>query len=161
MHSNLGIHFFERKTCMKAVVTRVTEASVVINGICVGEIGKGFLVLLGIAPEDTEAEAARLADRVCGVRVFEDENGKMNRNLEAVGGELLVVSQFTLFADLKSRRPGFSGAAKPDVAVPLYEKFMEECRARGFHVEHGEFGADMKVASVNDGPVTLLFDTAG
>ncbi|MCI5732290.1 MAG: D-aminoacyl-tRNA deacylase [Eubacterium sp.] len=144
---------------MKAVVTRVTEASVTIEGRVNGKIGTGFLVLLGIAPEDTEADAVRLADRVCGVRVFEDENGKMNRNLESVGGELLVVSQFTLFADLKSRRPGFSGAAKPDVAIPLYEKFMAECAARGFHVEHGEFGADMQVASVNDGPVTLLFDT--
>lgn len=149
---------------MRAVVTRVTEASVVINGECAGRIGTGrigtgFLVLLGIAPEDTEAEAVRLADRICGVRVFEDENGKMNRNLEAVEGELLVVSQFTLFADLKSRRPGFSHAAKPATAIPLYEKFMEECRQRGFHVEHGEFGADMKVSSVNDGPVTLLFDT--
>lgn len=145
---------------MRAVVTRVTEASVKIDGKVNGEIGKGFLVLLGIAPEDTEAEAVRLADKVCGVRVFEDENGKMNLNLETAGGELLVVSQFTLFADLKSRRPGFSGAAKPDIAIPLYEKFMSECAARGFHVEHGEFGADMKVASVNDGPVTLLFDTA-
>lgn len=144
---------------MKAVVTRVTGASVTIEGRVNGKIGTGFLVLLGIAPEDTEADAVRLADRVCGVRVFEDENGKMNRNLESVGGELLVVSQFTLFADLKSRRPGFSGAAKPDVAIPLYEKFMAECAARGFHVEHGEFGADMQVASVNDGPVTLLFDT--
>lgn len=151
----------EMEVYMKAVVTRVTEASVTIEETCVGKIAGGFLVLLGIAPEDTEAEAVRLADRVCGVRVFEDENGKMNRNLEAAGGALLVVSQFTLFADLRSRRPGFSGAARPDVAVPLYEKFMEECRARGFHVEHGEFGADMKVASVNDGPVTLLFDTAG
>ena len=144
---------------MKAVVTRVTEASVTIEGRVNGKIGTGFLVLLGIAPEDTEADAIRLADRVCGVRVFEDENGKMNRNLESVGGELLVVSQFTLFADLKSRRPGFSGAAKPDVAIPLYKKFMMECEERGFHVEHGEFGADMQVASVNDGPVTLLFDT--
>lgn len=144
---------------MKAVVTRVTEASVTIEGRVNGKIGTGFLVLLGVAPEDTEADAIRLADRVCGVRVFEDENGKMNRNLESVGGELLVVSQFTLFADLKSRRPGFSGAAKPDVAIPLYEKFLAECAARGFHVEHGEFGADMQVASVNDGPVTLLFDT--
>lgn len=144
---------------MKAVVTRVTEASVTIDGKVNGKIGKGFLVLLGIAPEDTEKEAVYLADRVCGVRVFEDENGKMNLNLETAGGELLVVSQFTLFADLKSRRPGFSGAAKPDIAVPLYERFMEECEAKGFHVEHGEFGADMKVASVNDGPVTLLFDT--
>ncbi len=144
---------------MKAVVTRVIEATVTINGKVKGKIGRGFLVLLGIAPNDTEKEAVYLADRVCGVRVFEDENGKMNLNLEKVCGELLVVSQFTLFADLKSRRPGFSGAAKPDVAVPLYEKFMEECEARGFHVEHGEFGADMQVASVNDGPVTLLFDT--
>lgn len=144
---------------MKAVVTRVTEASVTIDGKVNGKIGRGFLVLLGIGPNDTEKEAVYLADRVCGVRVFEDENGKMNLNLEKAGGELLVVSQFTLFADLKSRRPGFSGAAKPDIAMPLYEKFMEECEARGFHVEHGEFGADMQVASVNDGPVTLLFDT--
>ncbi len=144
---------------MKAVVTRVTEASVTIDGKVNGKIDKGFLVLLGIAPNDTEKEAVYLADRLCGVRVFEDENGKMNLNLEKAGGEILVVSQFTLFADLKSRRPGFSGAARPDVAVPLYERFMEECQARGFHVEHGEFGADMQVASVNDGPVTLLFDT--
>ena len=100
-----------------------------------------------------------MADKVCGVRVFEDDGGKMNLNLDAVGGALLVVSQFTLYADLKSRRPGFSGAAKPALAIPLYERFMEECRARGFQVEHGEFGADMKVASINDGPVTLLFDT--
>ena len=144
---------------MKAVVTRVTDASVRINEEITGQIGKGFLVLLGIGPEDTEAQAIRLADKVCGVRVFEDENGKMNLNLETVGGELLIISQFTLYADLKSRRPGFSGAAKPDLAIPLYEKFMAECAARGFHVEHGEFGADMKVASTNDGPVTLLFDT--
>ncbi len=144
---------------MRAVVTRVTEARVAIDGKINGQIGKGFLVLLGIAPEDTEETAVWLADRVCGVRVFEDGNGKMNLNLEAVQGELLVVSQFTLFADLKSRRPGFSGAAKPDTAIPLYEKFMEECRIRGFHVEHGEFGADMQVMSVNDGPVTLLFDS--
>lgn len=144
---------------MKAVVTRVTEASVTIDGRVTGEIGQGFLVLLGIGPEDTEAEAVRLADKVCGVRVFEDDGGKMNLNLDAVGGALLVVSQFTLYADLKSRRPGFSGAAKPALAIPLYEQFMEECRARGFQVEHGEFGEDMKVASVNDGPVTLLFDT--
>lgn len=145
---------------MKAVVTRVTEASVTIDGKVTGKISRGFLVLLGIAPQDTEKDAVYLADRICGVRVFSDENGKMNLNLETVGGELLVVSQFTLYADLKSRRPGFTGAAKPETAVPLYEKFMEECERRGFHVEHGQFGADMKVASVNDGPVTLLFDTA-
>lgn len=145
---------------MRAVVTRVSEASVTIDSAVAGKIGKGFLVLLGVAPEDTEAEAVRLADKVCGCRVFEDENGKMNLNLETVGGELLIISQFTLYADLKSRRPGFSYAAKPDIAIPLYEKFKDECRNRGFHVECGEFGADMKVASVNDGPVTLLFDTA-
>ena len=144
---------------MRAVVTRVEEASVTIDGRINGKIGQGFLVLLGIAPEDTVETAVYLAYRVFGVSVFEDEKGKMNLNLEKVGGELLVVSQFTLFADLGSRRPGFSRAAKPEVAIPLYEKFMEECEARGFHVEHGEFGADMKVASVNDGPVTLLFDT--
>ena len=100
-----------------------------------------------------------MADKVCGLRVFEDENEKMNLNLEAVGGSLLVVSQFTLYADTKSRRPGFTGAARPDVAVPLYEAFMEACRKRGFQVEHGEFGADMQVFSQNDGPVTILLDT--
>ncbi len=146
---------------MKAVVTRVTEASVIIEETIHGKIETGFLVLLGVGPDDTEEDAMKLADKVCGVRVFEDESGKMNRNLEQVNGELLVVSQFTLYADLKSRRPGFSGAAKPDAAIPLYERFMSACMDRGFHVEHGEFGADMKVASVNDGPVTLLFDTRG
>ena len=144
---------------MKAVVTRVKSASVTIDGKVNGQIGQGFLVLLGVGPQDTEAQALRLADKVCGCRVFEDENGKMNLNLAAVGGSLLVVSQFTLYADLKSRRPGFSHAAKPELAIPLYEKFMDACRALGFAVEHGEFGADMQVASVNDGPVTLLFDT--
>lgn len=144
---------------MRAVVTRVSQASVVIDGQTVGEIGTGFLVLLGIAPEDTEAQAEKLADKVCGLRVFSDEAGKMNLNLEAAGGELLVVSQFTLYADIKSRRPGFTKAAKPDIAIPLYEKFMDCCRNRGFHVEHGEFGADMAVSSVNDGPVTIWMDT--
>lgn len=144
---------------MRAVVTRVSSASVTIDGETVGRIGTGFLVLLGIAPEDTQAQAEKLADKICGLRVFSDEAGKMNRNLETVGGALLVVSQFTLFADLKSRRPGFTKAAKPDVAVPLYETFLELCRRRGFPVEHGRFGADMAVASVNDGPVTLWLDT--
>ncbi len=144
---------------MRAVVTRVRHASVTIDGHLNGKIGHGFLILLGIAPEDTEAEAIKLADKICGCRVFDDENGKMNRNLATVGGELLVVSQFTLFADLRSRRPGFTGAAKPDLAIPLYEKFMAECENHGFHVEHGEFGADMQVESCNDGPITLLFDT--
>ena len=144
---------------MRAVVTRVKNASVEIDGRVNGSIDQGFLVLLGVGPNDTEAQAIKMADKVCGLRVFEDENGKMNRNLEAVGGSLLVVSQFTLYADTKSRRPGFTGAAKPDTAVPLYEKFMAECEGRGFHVEHGEFGADMQVFSQNDGPVTILFDT--
>ena len=144
---------------MRAVVTRVASASVTIAGKVVGEIGRGFLVLLGVGPDDTEAQADKLADKIVGLRVFEDENEKMNLNLSAVGGRLLVVSQFTLYADTKSRRPGFTGAAKPDVAVPLYERFLSACGRLGFPTEHGSFGADMQVASVNDGPVTILFDT--
>lgn len=144
---------------MRAVVTRVKGASVETGGQKIGQIRQGFLVLLGVGPGDTGAQAARMADKVCGLRVFEDENGKMNRNLETVGGSLLVVSQFTLYADTKSRRPGFTGAARPEIAVPLYEQFMAECAGRGFHVEHGDFGADMQVYSQNDGPVTILLDT--
>ena len=144
---------------MRAVVTRVKNASVTIGGKVNGEIGQGFLVLLGVAPSDTEAQAVKMADKVCGLRIFEDENEKMNLNLEAVGGSLLVVSQFTLYADTRSRRPGFSHAAKPEVAIHLYERFMDECRSRGFQEEHGEFGADMQVFSQNDGPVTILLDT--
>ena len=144
---------------MRAVVTRVKEAAVVIEGKINGEIQQGFLVLLGIGPDDTENEAVKLASKICNLRIFSDANGKMNLDLAAVGGALLIVSQFTLFAELKSRRPGFSGAAKPDLAVPLYEKFMAQCQALGFPVEHGEFGADMQVHSVNDGPVTLIMDT--
>lgn len=143
---------------MRAVITRVKNARVEIDGAVNGAIEQGFLVLLGIAPTDTEAQAIKLADKVCGLRVFEDEQGKMNLNLEAAGGKLLVVSQFTLYADCKSRRPGFTGAAKPDIAIPLYERFMAQCRERGFVVEHGEFGADMQVFSQNDGPVTILLD---
>lgn len=146
---------------MRAVVTRVRSASVTIDGRVNGAIGQGYLVLLGIAPEDTEDTAVKLADKICNLRIFEDENEKMNLNLEQVGGSILVVSQFTLFADTSSRRPGFTGAARPPVAIPLYEKFMAHCRTRGFTVEHGEFGADMQVESINDGPVTILFDTAG
>ena len=144
---------------MRAVVTRVKNASVTIDGKVNGEISQGFLVLLGVAPADTEAQAVKMADKVCGLRIFEDENEKMNLNLSAVGGELLVVSQFTLYADTRSRRPGFTGAAKPELAEPLYEFFLEECARRGFPPQHGRFGADMAVASVNDGPVTILFDT--
>ena len=143
---------------MRAVVTRVSSASVSIGGTVEGAIEQGFLVLLGVGPGDTEAVCDKLAEKICNLRVFEDENGRMNLSLEQVGGALLVVSQFTLYADTSSRRPGFTGAARPDLAVPLYERFMEQCRRRGFQVEHGTFGADMQVASVNDGPVTILFD---
>lgn len=144
---------------MRAVVMRVREAHVDIEGKTVGRTDGGFLVLLGVAPADTEKECDHLADKVCGLRIFEDENGKMNLNLEQVGGSLLVISQFTLFADCKSRRPGFTGAARPDTAIPLYQRFLAQCEGRGFHVEHGEFGADMQVFSQNDGPVTILLDT--
>ena len=145
---------------MRAVVTRVTEASVSIDGQVRGKIGDGFLVLLGIAPEDTEAQAKRLADKICSLRVFSDEAGKMNVDLAAIGGSVLVVSQFTLFANCKKgNRPSFVGAAGPDHAIPLYERFMEIIREKGFAVEHGEFGALMEVASVNDGPVTIWMDT--
>ncbi|NMA24388.1 MAG: D-tyrosyl-tRNA(Tyr) deacylase [Clostridiales bacterium] len=144
---------------MRAVVTRVSSASVTVGGRVTGEIGQGLLVLLGIAPADTPEHAAKLADKITGLRIFEDGNGKMNLNLASVNGSLLVVSQFTLYADLKSRRPGFSGAAKPETAVPLYELFIEECRKAGFNTQSGVFGAHMKVASVNDGPVTIVIDT--
>ena len=146
---------------MRAVITRVREASVTIEGRVNGAIGQGFLVLLGVGPNDTETVCDRLAEKICNLRIFEDGNGKMNRSLEQVGGSLLVVSQFTLYADTSSRRPGFTGAAKPDLAIPLYQRFLDRCRARGFDVQHGEFGADMQVFSVNDGPVTLLLDTDG
>lgn len=146
---------------MRAVVTRVSSASVTVGGRVTGEIGQGFLVLLGIAPTDTPEHAAKLADKITGLRIFEDGNGKMNLNLASVNGSLLIVSQFTLYADLKSRRPGFTGAAKPEAAVPLYELFIEECRKAGFNTQSGVFGAHMKVASVNDGPVTIIIDTDG
>ena len=144
---------------MRAVVTRVKSASVEIDGKINGSIGKGFLVLLGVHVDDTEVEALKIADKICGLRVFEDENGKMNRALADVGGELLIVSQFTLFADCKSRRPGFTRAARPDTAIPLYEQVISICRERGFRVDTGIFGADMLVASENDGPVTIILDT--
>ena len=144
---------------MRAVVTRVRSASVTIDNKVNGQIGKGFLILLGVHEEDTEKEALKIADKICGLRIFEDENGKMNVNPADAGAELLIISQFTLFADCKSRRPGFSKAARPETAIPLYELVIKECRDRGFHVETGIFAADMQVASVNDGPVTILLDT--
>ena len=145
---------------MRAVLTRVKHASVTIDGKVHGQIGEGFLILLGITHEDTEAQAVKLADKLTGLRIFEDENGKMNRGLDEVKGELLVVSQFTLYGNCKKgRRPEFLAAARPDVAIPLYEKFVELCRDKGFHTETGEFGAYMQVDSLNDGPLTLVVDT--
>ena len=144
---------------MRAIVTRVKSASVEIDGAIKSSIGKGFLVLLGVHEEDTEAEALKIADKICGLRVFEDENGKMNVNPGDARAELLIVSQFTLYADCRSRRPGFSKAARPEKAIPLYELVIDKCRERGFTVGTGEFGADMQVRSQNDGPVTILLDT--
>ena len=145
---------------MRAVLTRVKSASVTVDGSVIGQIGQGFLILLGVTHEDTEAQAVKLADKLMGLRIFEDENGKMNRSLEDVGGQVLVVSQFTLYGNCKKgRRPEFLAAARPEIAIPLYEKFMALCRDKGFSVETGEFGAEMLVESVNDGPVTLIVDT--
>lgn len=143
---------------MRAVVTRVSSAKVTVEGQVTGEIERGYLVLLGVGPEDTPEIAKKLADKICNLRVFEDENGKMNLNLAQIGGKLLVISQFTLYADTKSRRPSFIGAAGPELANTLYERFMDCCRENGFEVRHGVFGAHMDVESVNDGPVTILFD---
>ncbi len=144
---------------MRAVVTRVKDASVTIDGTIKGQINKGFLVLLGVHVTDTEEVAKKIADKICGLRVFEDADGKMNVNPTDAGAELLIVSQFTLYADVRSRRPGFTEAARPDLAIPLYDLVIAECKARGFKVETGEFGADMQVASINDGPVTIIIDS--
>jgi D-tyrosyl-tRNA(Tyr) deacylase len=145
---------------MRAVVTRVSSASVTIDGNVNGQIGRGFLILLGVSPDDTPEACRKLAEKALGLRIFRDENDKMNLGLSDVGGGVLVVSQFTLYADVShGRRPSFLGAAGPDVAVPLYEQFLQECARLGFPPQHGEFGADMKVESLNDGPVTILIDT--
>lgn len=145
---------------MRAVLTRVRSASVAIDGQTVGQIEKGFLILLGVGPEDTEADCRLLAEKALGLRIFEDENGKMNLDLQQVGGQVLVVSQFTLYGNCrKGRRPSFTDAADPELGNRLYEQFLQECAALGFPPQHGQFGADMQVASVNDGPVTLILDT--
>ena len=145
---------------MRAVVTRVSAASVTVEGRTVGQIGRGYLVLLGIKTGDGEAQAEKLAEKITGLRVFEDETVKMNRSLSDVGGGLLVVSQFTLYGNVKhGRRPEFLQAAKSAEAIPLYEYFLRLCRERGFPPQTGEFGAEMQVSSVNDGPVTLILDT--
>ena len=144
---------------MRAVVTRVNHASVRIDGEIRGSIEKGLLVLLGVHRDDTEKEASKIADKICGLLIFEDENGKMNLSPDKVNAGLLIISQFTLFADCRSRRPGFSLAARPETAIPLYEQVIRECRERGFQVETGVFAAEMMVDSENDGPVTILLDT--
>ena len=145
---------------MRAVLTRVKSASVAIDGQVVGNIGQGFLILLGVGPNDNEQTCRYLAEKALGLRVFEDENGKMNLGLDAVKGEVLVVSQFTLYGNCrKGRRPSFTEAAGPELGNALYEKFLAICAELGYPPQHGQFGADMQVASVNDGPVTLILDT--
>ncbi len=145
---------------MRAVLTRVKHATVTVDGEVKGKIGEGFLILLGVTHTDTQAQAEKLADKLTGLRIFEDENEKMNRGLETVNGEILVVSQFTLYGNCKKgRRPEFLAAARPEVAIPLYEHFAQCCRDKGIHVETGEFGAYMQVESLNDGPLTLVVDT--
>ncbi len=146
---------------MRALLQRVSRASVSIDGTVHGEIGRGFLVLLGITEGDTAEDAAYLAGKIAKCRVFEDENGKMNLAPADVGGGLLIVSQFTLYGDCKKgNRPSFTGAARPETAIPLYETFIGCCRRSGLPVATGEFGADMQVELINDGPVTLWMDTA-
>ncbi len=145
---------------MRAVLTRVKSACVTIDGRLSGKIGRGFLILLGVGPNDTEKECRFLAEKALGLRIFEDENGKMNLGLDAVGGEVLIVSQFTLYGNCrKGRRPSFTEAAGPELGNALYEKFLAVCTELGHPPQHGEFGADMQVESVNDGPVTLILDT--
>lgn len=144
---------------MRLVVQRVKNAKVEVEGKTVGQIEKGFLVLLGVTHNDTKVEADYLVKKLCNLRVFEDENGKMNLALKDVKGELLIISQFTLYGDCsQGNRPSFINAAKPDIAEPLYEYFCEECEKNNIHVEKGIFGADMKVSLLNDGPVTILLE---
>jgi D-aminoacyl-tRNA deacylase len=150
-----------RRFLLRAVVQRVSRAAVRVEGLTVGAIGRGFLVLLGVTHADGRAEAEWLARKVAGLRVFEDDAGKMNLGLTDVGGEVLVVSQFTLYGDVrKGRRPSFTDAARPEQAEPLVDYFASRLREEGLRVETGVFGAMMEVALVNDGPVTLWLDTA-
>lgn len=144
---------------MKLIIQRVTHASVTVNNNIVGKIGQGFLALLGVGPEDTKETADYLVQKLIKLRIFEDENGKMNLSLKDVNGELLIVSQFTLYADCSGgNRPSFVNAAKPEKANELYEYFIQECKTQNVKVEHGIFGADMKVELLNDGPVTIILE---
>lgn len=145
---------------MRAVIQRVTQAAVCVQDRTVGEIGKGFLVLIGVEEGDTEADRKYIAQKVPNLRIFEDENGKMNRSLLDIGGEILAVSQFTLLGDARGgRRPSFIAAARPETANPMYEALVADWRACGVRVDTGVFGADMKVSLINDGPVTILLDS--
>lgn len=145
---------------MRAVIQRVERASVSVEGEIKGQIGAGFLVLIGVEEGDGDADFRYIAEKVPNLRVFEDEQGKMNRSLLDVGGELLAVSQFTLLGDARGgRRPSFITAARPETADPMYERLVADWRARGIRVETGVFGAHMKVSLVNDGPVTILLDS--
>lgn len=145
---------------MRAVVQRVSAAHVTVDGLTVGQIGRGFLVLLGISTEDSQDDVVSLAQKVIGLRVFEDSDGKMNLALADVGGAVLVISQFTLYGDCrKGRRPSFVDAARPEVAEPLYRSFVAELRGQGLPVETGTFQAQMQVTLTNEGPVTLLLDS--
>lgn len=145
---------------MKVVVQRVSESSVTIDGQIHGKIQKGFMVLVGFCVDDTPEIVMKMVDKMIGLRVFEDENGKMNLSLRDVHGSILSISQFTLYADCKKgRRPSFIDAAKPDLAIPLYDFFNQKIKESGIHLETGIFGADMKVALVNDGPVTIILDS--
>lgn len=146
---------------MRAVVQRVSRASVAIEEQVVGEIGPGLLVLLGVSTIDAEADAEYLAEKIAGLRIFEDENGKMNRSVAEVGGEVLAVSQFTLYGDVRrGKRPSFDDAARPERARELYECFVAQIRERGLRCETGQFQAMMSVSLVNDGPVTVLLDSS-
>ena len=145
---------------MKLVIQRVSHASCTIDREVVGKINKGFMVLIGISPTDTTDDANYLVKKLVNLRVFEDENGKMNLALKDVDGELLLISQFTLYANTtEGNRPSFIEAAKPDIAIPLYDYFVEECKKKVPHVDTGKFGADMKVELLNDGPVTIIIDS--
>ena len=145
---------------MRCVVQRVTEASVTVNGETVGAVGPGLMVLIGVSTEDTDTDLKYMADKVPNLRIFDDENGVMNRSVIDVGGSILAVSQFTLYGDARGgRRPSYIRAAKPDEANALYERLVTAWRAKGIHVETGRFRTEMKVSLVNDGPVTILIDS--
>jgi len=145
---------------MRFVIQRVTESSVTVDGTVIGKIGKGFLVLIGIRDDDTKETADKMVKKMLGLRIFEDADGRTNLSLEAVSGELLLVSQFTLYADCRrGNRPSFLRAGAPDLAEELYGYIIEKCRTQGFRVQTGEFGADMKVSLQNDGPFTVILDS--